>query len=66
MHCSKHACSKFINPVAFLDERDQGRYPSFVIGATSEMRKDKLLKFIDLVLKAHQVHNSLISKKDSV
>lgn len=63
MHCSKHTCSKFINSVAFLDERDQCRYPSFVIGATSEMRKDEFLKFIDLVLKTHQVHNGLITKE---
>ena len=37
MHCPKHACDEFIDPIAFLHQWYQRGYPAFVVRTTPEV-----------------------------
>lgn len=61
MHCSKHASDEFVYAIAFLHERHQSRYPAFVVGTASKMGENEFLKGVNLILKGHEIRDSLIT-----
>ena len=66
MHCSQHAGYKLVNAIAFLHQRHQRSNSALIVCAAAEMRKDELLKGIDLVLKRHEIGNGFIAVTISV
>ena len=62
MHGTQHASCKLVNVVALLDKRDKSRNSALVVGCRAEIGKDKFLELVDLVLKIHQVVNSLVTR----
>ena len=64
MHSAQHACNEFVDTIALLYQGHKRRYPTFVVRAASEMCKYEFLKSIDLVLKNHEVCDSLVSRSD--
>jgi hypothetical protein len=61
MHCAQHASDEFVYAIALLHQGHQSSDPTFVVDAASEVRKDEFLESIDLILKCHQVGNSLVA-----
>lgn len=61
MHRSQHAGDEFIYAIAFLHQWHQRRYPTFIIRSRSEMREDKFLERVDLVLEGHEIGDCLVA-----
>jgi hypothetical protein len=59
MHSPKHRCDEFVNSIALLHKRYEGRN-SALICTTAEMGEDKLLERVDSVLEYHKIGDSLI------
>ncbi len=50
MHSSKHAGDELVYAETLLDQRDQCGDATFVVGRTSEVGENELLKGFDLIL----------------
>lgn len=50
VHSSQHACDELVDPVTLLNEWHERRDFTFVIIPSSEMRENKLLKGVYLIL----------------
>lgn len=61
MHSTQHAGDEFVDAIAFLNKWDKRSNATFVVRATSEMRKDELLEGINLILQGHQIRDRLIA-----
>jgi hypothetical protein len=59
MQSSSHAGDESVNTVRLFDKRNKSRNSAFVIACLFEMGEDELLERVDLVLKRHQVVDSL-------
>lgn len=60
MQRPQHARQELVDTITLLYQRDQRRNPALIVHARPEMRKDKLLKKIDLVLKVHHLGDGLV------
>ena len=63
MHGSQHAGYEFVDAIALLYQRHQGRNSALIVCAASEMGKYKLLKGINLILKSHEVGDRFVADK---
>jgi len=63
VHSSEHTGDEPVDSVAFLDERDEGRDSTFVVGGSSEVSEGELLEGVDLVLEGHEVGDGLVSEE---
>ena len=61
MHGTKHTGDEFVYAITLVDQRDQCRYPTFIIGPASEVREDELLQLLNFILKLHKIRDSLIT-----
>jgi hypothetical protein len=61
MHSAQHTSDEFVNAIALLHQRDQRSDAALVVCAASEVRENKLLEGIDLILQGHQVRNGLVT-----
>ena len=55
MHCSQHACDKFVDAIAFLHKRHQRGNTTLVVGAASKMGENEFLKGVYLILEGHEI-----------
>lgn len=61
MHGSQHAGNEFIDAITFLYKRHQRRDAALIVGSGLEMRENKLLKGIDLILQGHEIGDCLVA-----
>lgn len=61
MHSSQHAGNELVNTITLLDQRHQRRDSALIVGTRLEVRKDKLLETVNLILQGHEIGNSLVS-----
>jgi hypothetical protein len=61
MHSTQHASDEFVDAITLLDQGNQRSNAAFVVCAAAEVRENKLLEGIDLILQSHQVGNGLVS-----
>lgn len=61
MHSSHHTGDEPIDPIALLDERDEGGNLAFVVGRASKMGERQLLERVDLVLERHEIGDCFVS-----
>lgn len=60
MHSSQHARDKLVDAITLLNQRHKRRDAALVVTNVPEVRKDQLLKLLNLVLQSHQVGNRLV------
>ena len=61
MHSAHHARDEAVDTPTLLHEWHKRRDPALIVGRVTEMREDKLLERVDLVLKTHEIRNGLIA-----
>ena len=61
MHSSKHTGDEPVDSVTLLNEWDERRDSTFVVGGSSEVSESELLERVDLILEGHEVGDGLVS-----